>query len=400
MRINILHNTYQQAGGEDSVVASEEVLLRQHGHEVHLHRVSNDSIQGVWRKITTGLKTHYSSWGRREAMRMVAKNRPDVVHVHNFFPLLTPSIYDAFQEANVPVVQTLHNYRTICAGALLMRAGKPCEDCIQGTPYQAVLHACYRDSRVGSLAVARMVDHHRRRKTWATKVGRFIALTEFSKQKFVAAGFPPEKISVKPNFVEEKSFEASADLKRESALFVGRLGIEKGIETLLRAWKQLDIPLRIVGDGPLMKKVKGQAPERVTALGRKEPKQVKEEMALAAFLIMPSESFETFGLTIVEAFQCGLPVIASRLGAMEEIVEDGVTGLHFTPGDAEDLARKVRWASEHPEDMRRMGGNARRTYEEKYSSEINFRKLMAIYDEAIEDNVQKKNIQKAVFNFM
>jgi glycosyltransferase involved in cell wall biosynthesis len=390
MRINILHNTYQQAGGEDSVVANEEMLLRKHGHEVHLHTVSNDSIHGLWSKVVTAWQTPYSWWGRREAMRIIEKTCPDVVHIHNFFPLLTPSIYDAFREAKVPVVQTLHNYRTICSGALLMRDGKPCEDCIKGTPYQAVLHGCYRDSRLGSLAVARMVDTHRRRRTWADKVDRFIALAEFAKEKFVEAGFPSEKIVVKPNFVEAVEFVATADANRNGALFVGRLSEEKGIETLLRAWELLDVPLCIIGDGPLMDRMRRKAPEPVALLGRKKPKQVAEEMARAAFLVMPSECYESFPMTIAETFACGLPVIASRLGAMAEIVEDNVTGLHFTPGDAEDLAKKVRWASEHPEDMRRMGRNARQIYEEKYTPEINYRQLIAIYEGSIKENRQNR----------
>jgi len=391
MRILILHNTYQQAGGEDAVVANEVMLLRKQGHEVHLHLVSNETIQGFWRKVITGLQTSYSRWGRREAKQVIGKTRPDIVHVHNFFPLLTPSIYETCLEAKVPVVQTLHNYRTICAGALLMRDGKLCEDCIQGTPYQAVLHGCYRDSKWGSLAVSRMIDTHRKRGTWTTKVGRFIALTQFSKGKFVEAGFPSEKIVVKPNFVDAEELGTPANGHRKGALFVGRLSQEKGIETLLRAWGSLDFPLRIIGDGPMMDFVSGNFSTAITVLGKKEPRQVTEEMVSSLFLVMPSEWYEGFPMTIVEAFAQGLPVIASRLGAMEEVIEDRVTGLHFTPGDAEDLAQKVRWANEHPDDMRLMGRNARRVYEEKYTPEINYRQLMAIYEGVVKE---KRNEQR------
>jgi len=383
MRILILHNSYQQAGGEDVMVANEEALLRTHGHEVHLHSVSNDSIQGLWSEVATAWQAPYSRWGYREVTRIIKKNHPDVVHVHNVFPLLTPSIYDACQDLKVPVVQTLHNYRNICPGALLMRNGKPCEDCIQGTAYQAVLHACYRGSRLGSLAVARMVDIHRRRETWANKVDCFIALTEFGKKKFMEAGFPSWKIAVKPNFTEAAGLGPVADTNRNGALFVGRLSQEKGIETLLRAWEFLDVSLRIIGDGPMMDGMRVKASTSVAVLGRKDAKQIAEEMARAAFLVMPSEWYEGFPMTVVEAFSQGLPVIASRLGAMEEIIEDGVTGLHFIPGDAEDLARKVLWAIQHPEKMREIGRNARRVYEEKYTSEINYRQLMAIYEGAV-----------------
>ena len=384
--ILLIHNTYQQAGGEDAVVTREAALLRENGHEVRLHSVSNDTIRGPWRKAITAWRTPYSRWGRRQVTRSINETGPDIVHAHNFFPLLSPSVYDACRDAGVAVVQTLHNYRTICAGALLMRDGKLCEDCIKGTPYQAVSHGCYRDSRLGSLAVARMIDIHRRQGTWAKKVDRFIALSEFSKGKFVEGGLPSEKIAVKPNFVEATRAKTLSNADRKGALFVGRLSHEKGIETLLRAWEFLDVPLRIVGDGPFMDKVRGQSSRGIVVLGNKEPKQVNEEMARAAFLVMPSVCYENFPLTLAEAFAQGLPVIASRLGATAEIVEDKVTGLHFNPGDAEDLVRKVRWASEHPEDMLHMGRNARRNYEKKYTPEINYRQLMAIYAEAIDEN--------------
>lgn len=390
LRILILHNSYQYKGGEDAVVARETALLRECGHKVHLHSVSNDSIQSFLSNVTTAWQTPYSHWSRREILRIIEGFAPDVVHVHNFFPQFSPSIYDACRDAGVAVVQTLHNYRTICAGALLMREGKPCDDCIQGTPYQAVLHGCYRDSRLASLAVARMIDVHRRGSTWAKKVDRFIALTDFAKNKFVEADFPAAKITVKPNFVEVAEPAGTlVDAERKGALFVGRLSQEKGIETLLRAWESVDFPLRILGDGPLMDRVRGQALGTIAVLGIKNPKQVNEEMARAAFLVVPSEYVGTFGLQIIEAFAQGLPVITSALGARMEMVENNVTGLYFTTGDAEDLAKKVRWASEHPEELRRMGQNARRVYEEKYTSDINYRQLIAIYEEAIEERLLK-----------
>ena len=385
MRILLLHNTYQQAGGEDAVVAREAALLRKFGHEVYLHCVSNDSIQGFFRKAITAWRAPYSPWGRRETKRIIKETRPDILHVHNFFPLLTPSVYDACKEENLPVVQTLHNYRTICAGALLMRDGKPCEDCVQGSPYQAVLHGCYRGSKWGSLAVARMIDTHQRQKTWARKVDRFIALSQFSKNKFIEGGFPSEKIAVKPNFVNSERNKITINQERKGALFVGRLSQEKGLVTMINAWKNLDIPLRVIGDGPLMNWVKdNSSAPHISVLGRKEPEQVVKEMNNASFLVMPYECYENFPLTLAEAFAQGLPVVASRLGAMAEIIEDGITGLHFNPSDPDDLARKVHWANTHAEEMERMEHNARKTYENKYTPKINYDQLVSIYREAIE----------------
>lgn len=380
MRVLIVHNHYQYAGGEDTVVADEQALLEQHGWETRLWSVTNDVIAGPFAKIAAAWQASYSRSARDALAKAIVEFAPAVVHVHNFFPLLSPSVYDACG-AGVAVVQTLHNYRTICPGGFLIRDGRPCEDCIGASPYQAAWHGCYRGSRVGSLPVARMVDVHRRRRTWSEKVDHFIALSAFSKGKFVAAGFPADRIAVKPNFAEDRPVAVSA--ARAGALYVGRLSSEKGIDTLLRSWNGLDVPLRLVGDGPLRGKVNNATGPSLVAVGRRPHIEVALEMARSAFLVLPSQVHETFGLVIVEAFCQGLPVIASRIGALAEIVEDGVTGLLFSCGDADDLAAKVRWAHGHPEAMRAMGATARKLYEKSYSPSVNFRQLTKIYDAAI-----------------
>lgn len=382
MRVLQAHNLYRQPGGEDAVLANEQTLLATNGHETRLFSVSNEGVEGPWAMASAAWSAPYSHTSREAMAREIAEFVPDLVHVHNIFPLLTPSIYDACQDAGVPVVQTLHNYRTVCANALLMRKGRPCEDCIGGSSWWAVLHGCYRNSRPASLALARMIATHRRRRTWQTKVDCFIALTEFSKSRFVKAGFPADRITVKPNFVEDRLVGTGKE-PREGALFVGRLSPEKGVATLLRAWEGLDVSLRIAGDGPLYDALSGAARPNIDILGQTVAESIAAEMAGAAFLVFPSEWYEGFPMTIAEAYCQGLPVIASRLGSMEEIVEDGHTGLHFTPGDAADLAGKIRWATDHPLEMRQMGANARRIYEEKYTPEANYRQLIAAYERAI-----------------
>jgi glycosyltransferase involved in cell wall biosynthesis len=391
MRILITHNSYQQAGGEDTVVANETALLKAHGHDVYSHSVSNHIIQSRFQKVATALQVHYSRWGQREAARAIQQTMPDIVHVHNFFPLLTPAIYDACRDAGVPVIQTLHNYRTICAGGLLMRAGRPCEDCVTGSPYQAVLHSCYRGSRLGSLTVARMVAFHRKHRTWSTKVDRFISLTKFAKKKFIDAGFPEKLIVVKPNFTMGNNIDVEERTVRTGALFVGRLSAEKGIGTLLKAFSAIDVRLRVVGDGPLLDDVANLAAAnpQIESLGHLSSQRVSLEMAEAGFLIFPSEWYEGFPMTIVEAFSAGLPVIASRLGGMAELIADGVTGLHFNSGDEKDLADKVRWAADNPGEMLRMGRNARLVYEDKYTPEKNYQQLMAVYRDVIEKKNRK-----------
>ena len=383
-RVLIVHNRYQRAGGEDAVAANELALLARNGWETRAWSVSNDVINGTWSRITTAVRIPYSRRARDELARIIGEFTPAVVHVHNFFPLLSPSIYDACRAAGVAVVQTLHNYRTICPGGQLFRDGHICEDCIGASPYQAALHRCYRGSRIGSLAVARMVDTHRCRGTWSHKVDRFIALSAYAKSKFVAGGLPKNRIVIKPNFALDLSVTGST--ARAGALYVGRLSAEKGIDTLLRAWNGLQVPLRVVGDGPLRETVENATGPSLVALGWKTPAEVALEMSKSAFLVMPSVWPESFPMAIAEAFCQSLPVIASRIGSLAEIIEDGATGLLFSLNDPDDLAAKVRWAHRHPEAMRMMGTNARKVYEEKYSPAVNFRQLTKIYTAAIEES--------------
>jgi glycosyltransferase involved in cell wall biosynthesis len=384
MKVLIVHNRYQQPGGEETAVANEQALLDAHGWQTCLWCVANDRIARPRDKLAVAVRTAYSRPARRQMALAIAESAPDVVHVHNFFPLLSPSIYDAARAAGVATVQTLHNYRTICAQAALSRDDRPCEDCIRGSPYRAVLHGCYRGSRIGSLAVAKMISTHRRRGTWVHKIDRFIALSNFAKSKFVNAGFPAERIDVKPNFAEDLGVDAPSE--RAGALYVGRLGFEKGIGTMLRAWRGLDLPLRIVGDGPLSELVANTDVANVKGLGHRPPAEVRAEMAKAAFLVLPSQVYENFPITIAEAFCQGLPVIASRIGALAEIIEEGSTGLLFSPGDADDLRSKAHWARQHPTAMRLMGDNARRVYQTRYSPAVNFAQLTTIYKAATEQS--------------
>lgn len=382
MRVLLVHNFYQQAGGEDAVFANERELLAAHGHDVREFTVTNDAIQGPLGAFRAALQAPYSDTSRQRMAVVLSEHAPDLVHVHNFFPLLTPSVFDACQAAGIASVMTLHNYRLICPAATLYRQGKVCEECIHGSPYRAVLHGCYRGSQSGSLAVSRMVAHHRKHKTWATRPDRFIALTEFGKRKFIEGGLPAAHIRVKPNFLPEHRVPSDGHAKRRGGLFVGRLSPEKGIGTLLAAWEALDVPLRLVGDGPLLAAVRRHQSGCIAVAGALPGAAIAGEMARAAFLVLPSEWYEGFPMVLLEAFRAGLPVIASKLGAMAEIVEDGKTGLHFEPGKASDLAEKIRWAMANPETLRVMGENARKVYGEKYTAAVNYTRLMEIYEDA------------------
>lgn len=381
LKILQIHNSYQQPGGEDRVVEQELDLLRSHGHEVIQLTASNDGIRGISDRFRTALRSAYSPEAKARCAEALDVARPDIVHVHNLFPLLSPSVLDACAERAVPVVMTLHNYRLLCPGALLMRGGHVCTRCVAGTPYAAVIHRCYRGSFLGSAVASHVVAAHRARGTWRIGVHRFIALTEFARNLFIQGGLPTDRIVVKPNFCSPGP--ASADGHRSGALFVGRLSREKGVATLLSAWKSIPNGLSLAGSGPYA--AEENLGPHVTFLGALDSETVAREMRKAQFLVMPSECFEGFGMVIVEAFAAGSPVLASRLGAMAEIVKDGVTGLHFEAGNPRDLAAKARWLFEHPDQCRRMGLNARAEYERKYTPERNYEMLMDIYEQAIDE---------------
>jgi glycosyltransferase involved in cell wall biosynthesis len=383
-----VHNTYQQPGGEDVVFALERRLLEEAGHQVATYCRSNweVSASGLTGRLTWAPRTIWSSASRQAFARLLTDERPDLVHVHNTFFMMSPSIYSACREAQVPVVQTLHNFRLLCPGAAFFRHGHVCEECAVHSVWRGVRHACYRDSRLATGTVALMLAAHRLRGTWTDEVDAFIALTDFARRKFIAGGLPQKRIHVLPNFT-------FAGLPRpgegDYGLFVGRLAPEKGLGTLLAAWALLPrrVPLVIVGDGPLRAELERQAALRglsqVLFRGRLDPSETHAAMRGAKFLILASECYENFPMTVVEAFACGLPAICCRLGALPDIVKDGETGLHFTPGNPADLAAKVEWAWTHLGEMRAMGMSARAEFESKYTAEQHYSMLMEIYAAAM-----------------
>ncbi|MEW6098329.1 MAG: glycosyltransferase family 4 protein [Pseudomonadota bacterium] len=377
-RVLIAHNSYQQRGGEDAVVEAEAELLRSRGHAVRLLVAHNDVIVGMPRSRLAA-RTLWSSQTVRDFRQALVEFRPDILHVHNTFPLISPSIYWAAARARVPVVQTLHNFRLLCPQAMLLREGRICEDCVGRLPWRGVVRRCYRGSAAQSGVLAGMISLHRALGTWGSKVDRYIALNEFCRRKFIEGGLPAQRIVVKPNFVD---FPAPEDGAREGVLFVGRLAEEKGLSTLCAAARLApDVAVRVAGTGPQAGLLQGIP--SVTSLGALSAAEVREAMCGAQALVMPSLWYENFPRTLVEAFACALPVIASRIGALAELVEDGVTGLLFEPGNAADLAAKMKWAAAHPDALMRMGQEARRRYLREFSPEVNYRRLTEIYAQVL-----------------
>jgi glycosyltransferase involved in cell wall biosynthesis len=399
VKILLVHNLYRYPGGEDQVFRREVELLRSAGHEVFEYTRHNDEIveSGISNKVKLGARTLWAWDTQRELRAILQRKRPQVVHFHNTFPLVSPAAYYTCHKEGIAVVQSLHNARLMCPGATFYREGKVCQDCLgKAVPWPAVVHACYHDSSLQTAVLASMLTFHRLLRTWQEGVDSYIVFSQFFREKFVAAGLPSEKVFVKPHFV---TMDPGVKQKPGGyALIVGRLSPEKGIRTVLKAWRSLGhVPLTIVGDGPLDNDVNDFAAGNplVRKLSHLPESECTELIKGASFLIWPSD-VESFGLVTIEAFSCGTPVIAAGFGAMSELVKDKATGIHFKPGNPEDLATKVEWAWTHPREMEVMGNAARKEYEAKYTPERNYLLLMNIYEHACRTASQKSLGEKLI----
>jgi glycosyltransferase involved in cell wall biosynthesis len=392
VKILVAHNFYQRPGGEDAVCAAEIRVLREAGHEVIEYMRQNIEIHdySFFEKASLGWRTSWSERADRELREILARESPDVAHFHNTFPLISPSAYYACRAAGVPVVQTVQNYRLLCPSGNLFRDGHVCEECVSHSLLRSIAHACYRESRVASAAVAGMLTVHRFSRTWARQVDLFLVCTEFARRKFMDAGFDEKQIRVKSNFIAADPGARSGT--GNTPRFIGRLSPEKGPQLLPQAWSRLvtDIPLEIVGDGPLRSSLEIDfahlSPHSIHFAGWLGAPEAMECLRAAKFLIVPSTCYEGFPVTIAEAYACGVPVIAAGHGSLAEIVRDGCTGLHFTPGSAGDLAAKVEWAWTHPREMETMGRAARAEFEAKYNARVALKHLEHAYELVLNRN--------------
>ena len=391
MRIVVAHDHYRSSApsGEDAVFSNERALLESKGNSVIAFERFNDDIDesGFGKRVRLALDGAWSTRSYEDLTNLLNTVRPDLVHFHNTFPLISPSAYAACREYGIPVVQTLHNYRLVCAGALLTRNGQPCEDCLGTTLWPALQHRCYRGSLSATAAVVWMLASNRARAVYRTLVDRYIALTEFAAGRFVAGGLPPTRIEVKPNFLPDAPDVGPGD--GAYGVFVGRLSEEKGVRTLLDAWKSLNgFPLRILGDGPMRRELEVRAQDAklsVQFLGFRPRDEVLDIVGRATFEIVPSECYEGFPMVALEAYACGTPIVASRLGSLDEIVVEGRSGIKFEAGNAADLARKINELLADRQMLRTMREKTRALFDEKYTADANYSRLMDIYDAALRE---------------
>jgi glycosyltransferase involved in cell wall biosynthesis len=390
MRVLLCHVSYRQAGGEDMVYGNEYRLLQEHGITVIPFVRSNKDINesGLLGQLALARNAAWSDQAYKDISDEIRKNRPNIAHFHNTFPLLSPSVYAACQAQGIPVVQTLHNYRLICPGGILERAGHVCEDCVGTSLWPALRHRCYRDSLPATAAVVWMLARNRKRGTYRKQVDQYLALTRFAADRLIDGGLPAERVAIKPNFLPDPPLHPGTG-DGNYAVYVGRLSREKGLHTLLSAWRQVrNLPLRIIGDGPLRSELEQRVQQEhldVEFLGFRTHPDVLDQVAQATVQVTPSECYEGFPMTVLEAYACGTPVLASRLGSLEEIVIEGETGLKFKPGDADDLKNTILRLQGDPDLLGSLRRGARQQFLNHYTADRNFQTLMTIYERVLKN---------------
>lgn len=404
MKILQVHNRYKQPGGEWTVVNQEQKLLREE-HSVDSFFVENSlEITGLLARLRLLFRTHYNSESKKRILEKLEGSSYDVMHVHNFFPVLSPSIFESAREMNVPSVMSLHNFRLIHPNGLMFHNGEPDHRSLNGSAYRCVPDGVYRNSALQTAVVAHMIEYHRKKKTWGKMPSAFIALSAFSRDLFIEGGLPEERIFIKPNFIEDpvkKQSGLSLQLQKKNEFFyVGRISEEKGVDQLIECWLRFKPEARLViaGEGPMKQKLEAKTKEtaNIKWLGQVSRDHILERLATAKALLFPTKCYEGQPLILLEAMSMGCPVITAKIGNPENMISDGETGFHYNPGDVDDLYKKCTIVGENPGLWLEMGKRARFVYLEKYTPQKNLALLTGIYKKAAE--LEKKLVRNQMLN--
>jgi len=405
MRILLFHNRYQLPSGEDTVLEHEMDLLRGHGHTLEVVIVGNKNlnINNIFSSMCIGLQTIWNHNSKKIVQNAIENFQPDIIHIHNFFPIYSPSIYWAISKYKIPIVQTLHNYRIICANGLLFRDEHPCELCIgRKVPLPAVIYKCYRNSRIATLPLFFMQLFHKFIGTFQFKIDAYIVLTQFAREKFLLGGLKEDKVFIKPNFIPDPLPAAKLNpmrSRKKQFIFVGRLAYEKGVDLILEAWNEIKLPdwtLIIVGDGPDRHKLQSnfREVEGVEWTGWLEKREIMDLISHSSFLILASRWFEGFPMVLLEAISMGTPVVAPNHGSFSEIISNGKMGLLFEPNNVPSLSNTLASLTKLPaRNLDIMSQNAREAFENYYSSERNYNKILEIYNKVLNKTNEDINLR-------
>lgn len=364
-----VHNQYNTPGGEDTVLELEKDLLQKSGCIVHRFTASN-KIQSTGKEI------------RKNLTKKISEINPNIIHLHNTFHRIGSIASEIALELDIPIVQTLHNYRLLCANGLFMMENKPCTKCTTNSRLIQSIHGCYRDSFFYTIANHAM--HHKQRKIAKNSKQHYIAITDFAKNILIESGISPERIHVKPNFTT--NIDDHNTQRKNEITFIGKLDESKGIDLLVEAWNNLDTggdwKLNIIGDGPLAKKIKPTA--SIFIHGWQDKEYIDAHLKSSKYLVMPSRWFETFGMVLIESMANGTPVIASNIGAMKEVLNKSNCGILFEPNSKDSLISALNAAMKNqPNQWEELSTQAKKSQRELFSPDENLGKILSIYNEVI-----------------
>ena len=399
MKIALFHNYYKQAGGEDSVFELEIDALRAYGHTVIPYTVHNSDAfrqNSLSQKIRGALNAPHNRSSRAAISKFLAQHRPEISHVHNWFPILSPSIYAAHHDAGIPVLQTLHNYRLGCAAATYFRNGECCHACHPNNNLPAIRNRCYNNSTAGSFVWKRIVDRNWKQGTFSDQVSHYISPSLAVRRKHIEMGLPAHKITHIPNACPDPQDISAVDCQllnpdQQNVCFVGRLVPEKGAHLLIQAWQQLRAPLRnnckltIIGTGPQEELLHQLASNdaSIQFTGQLSLRQTLSTILPADLLVCPSTWEEPFGLSIIEAMGAGIPIISSNLGGPSEIITDGIDGYLIPPGDILTLSHTLSHCLNAPQELKTRGRAARRKYQQYYTTQRHAEQLTRCFEQVL-----------------